>query len=124
MNSLTSQIYEIVMNLLVNKKANVLDVDSLIDKMYAQFKEFYDEDEFDKEALLRQIVFDYGVFDGESKILEDNRDHIEWLANERSEIQWTFWRRYKKYLEVIEKLPPAVVKEIDSTNKQTFCFLK
>ena len=118
MNSLTSQIYEIVMNLLVNKKANVLDVDSLIDKMYAQFKEFYDEDEFDKEALLRQIVFDYGVFDGESKILEDNRDHIEWLANERSEIQWTFWRRYKKYLEVIEKLPPAVVKEIDSTTDE------
>lgn len=118
MNNLSSQIYEAIMKLLVDKKAIPDDVDSLIDKMYGVFKELYPDDTFDKESVLRKIIFDYGVFDGEAKILEDNRDHIEWLSNERSEINWLFWKRYKKYLESIEKLPPAVVKKIDITTDE------
>lgn len=53
-----------------------------------------------------------------AKILEDNRDHEEWLADARSSIEWNFWNRYKKYLEVDEKLPPLVVKNIDETTEE------
>ena len=68
--------------------------------------------------MLRQILFDFGIFEGSAKVLEDNRDHQEWLADERSSIKWNFWSRYKKYLEAVEKLPPAVVANIDETTEE------
>ena len=113
-----AMIYDAVMKLLVEHRINVDGLEPEIEKMQAMFGAYYPDEQLDKEALLRQVLFDYGVFEGVAKILEDNRDHIEWLADERSSIKWNFWSRYKKYLEVDEKLPPTVVASIDETTEE------
>ena len=117
-------IYDNVMKLLVQGKISPDELSSEIAKMHASFGAYYEGEELDDEALLRQILFDYGVFEGSAKILKDNRDHKEWLADERSTINWNFWNRYKKYLTASEKLPPAVVKEIDNTTDEVLKLLE
>ena len=113
--NLYSTIYDNIMKLLVQKRITPDELESKISDMREMFASFYPEETLDQEALLRQILTDYGVFEGSAKVLEDNRDHKEWLAEERAHIEWNFWNRYKKYLEVEEKLPPAVVENIDET---------
>ncbi len=115
---LYSMIYDAVMKLLIEGRVSPDGLDIEISKLSAMFSIYYPDEHIDQEALLRQILFDYGVFEGPASILEDNRDHKEWLANERASIKWDFWSRYKKYLEVIEKLPPSVVSSIDQTTEE------
>lgn len=116
--NLYSTIYDNVMKLLVQHRITPDGLEDEIAKMKTMFGPYYQDEEIDTEVLLRNILFDYGVFEGNAKILEDNRDHKEWLADERSSITWNFWNRYKKYLEVDEKLPPAVVESIDDTTEE------
>ena len=116
--SLYSAIYDFVMNLLSQKKLTPDGLESEIQKVATMFAVYYPNEELDQEALLRQILYDYGIFEGTARVLEDNRDHKEWLADERASIKWNFWNRYRKYLEVDEKLPPAVVNSIDETTDE------
>ena len=116
--NLYSTIYDNMMKLLVQHRITPDDLESEISKLQMMFAAYYLEEELDSETLLRQILYDYGVFEGSAKVLEDNRDHQEWLADERASIKWNFWNRYKKYLEVSEKLPPAVVVSIDETTDE------
>ena len=116
--NLYSTIYDNMMKLLVQHRITPDELEKEITKMKMMFSLYYPEEDLDEEALLRNVLFDYGVFEGSAKILEDNRDHKEWLADERASIKWNFWSRYKKYLEVEEKLPPAVVTSIDETTDE------
>lgn len=116
--NLFATIYDNVMKLLVQHRITPDGLEAEISKMKMMFGPYYPDDDLDQEELLRQILFDYGVFEGTAKVLEDNRDHREWLADERASIKWNFWSRYKKYLEVEEKLPPAVVTSIDETTEE------
>jgi hypothetical protein len=115
-----SQIYNTVIKLLVEKKITPDKLEDTISKMHSTYCIYYPDEHLDKEQLLREILYDYGVFEGNAKILEDNRDHEEWLANERASIRWNFWNRYKKYLEedVDDKLPPSVVKSIEESTDE------
>ena len=116
--TLFATIYDNVMKLLVQHRITPDGLAAEITKMQLMFSAYYPDEELDQEELLRQILSDYGVFEGSAKVLEDNTDHQEWLADERSTISWNFWNRYKKYLEVSEKLPPAVVANIDETTEE------
>lgn len=116
--NLYTTIYDNVMKLLVQQRITPDGLATEIEKMQVMFAPYYLNEELDQEELLRHVLFDYGVFEGKAKVLEDNRDHKEWLAEERSSIKWHFWNRYKKYLEVVEKLPPAVVTSIDETTEE------
>ena len=117
-DQLYSMIYDNVMKLLAAKKITPDEIGVAVERLCSSFSCFYPEEQIDKEQLIRNIIFDFGVFEGAAKILEDNRDHKEWLADERADIKWDFWNRYKKYLEVEEKLPPSVVAEIDATTEE------
>lgn len=116
--NLYSMIYDNVMKLLVQHKITPDGLQDEITRQMTNFGRYYPDEEIDTEALLRKVLSDFGVFEGNAKILEDNRDHKEWLADERSSINWNFWNRYRKYLEVDEKLPPAVVESIDDTTEE------
>lgn len=116
--NLFSAIYDNVMKLLVQKRITPDGLEVEISRMKMMFAPYYPDDNLDQEELLRRILYDFGVFEGTAKVLEDNRDHREWLADERASIEWNFWSRYKKYLEIEEKLPPAVVASIDETTEE------
>lgn len=116
--SLFAAIYDNLLKLLVQHRITADSLEREIARMQMMLGPYYPDDNLDKEELLRQILFDFGIFEGTAKVLEDNRDHREWLADERASIKWSFWNRYKKYLEIAEKLPPAVVDGIDKTTEE------
>ena len=55
--------------------------------------------EVDIDALVRELEANLNVVVGSASTLtDDSGDHIPWLANRRAEIQWSFTRRYRRFL--------------------------
>ncbi|MCY4530048.1 MAG: Z1 domain-containing protein [Chloroflexi bacterium] len=53
----------------------------------------------DLDALVRELEANLNVVVGSAATLVDNSsDHIPWLAGRRAEIQWSFTRRYQRFL--------------------------
>lgn len=118
--SLRDIIYDSVYSLLCQKRITTDNLSEVIHEQFKNFSHFYEAEVVDEEEILRTILLNYGVFEGHSSVLEDNRNHIEWLANERATIKWNFWNRYKKYLskDKEERLPESVISEIDNTSEE------
>ena len=54
---------------------------------------------FDIEYLIRDIESRCEIWKGWATILEDNqKTHIAWLPDRKSQIKWKFWNRYQRYL--------------------------
>lgn len=123
-NRLFDQLYDNVMKLLIDKKIDLDGLEDEISKLNSIFSSYYPEEVLDEEELLRKVIYDYGIFEGTATVLKDNRDHEEWLANERAGIKWDFWNRYKKYLETVEKYPPTVVDSIDEVTDEILKLLE
>ena len=55
--------------------------------------------EIDIDALVRELEANLNVVVGSAATLtDDSSDHIPWLANRRAEIEWSFTRRYRRFL--------------------------
>lgn len=89
-----------------------------ITRLHAFYSPKFPSELLDEEALFRDVMFKYGVFEGKAQFLDDNRDHIEWFLENRASISWDFWNRYRKYLEEDEKLPPSVVESINDATDE------
>jgi hypothetical protein len=57
------------------------------------------EGKIDVETLVRDIESRCNVWIGRGTVLEKPEDHIVWLPNRRSRINWRLWNRYRRYLE-------------------------
>ncbi len=66
-------------------------------------------------ALIREVESRVVVWQERSTSLEDRTGHEDWLAAERENIKWSFWDRYRRYLEQVELLPPAVISRLDDS---------
>jgi hypothetical protein len=54
---------------------------------------------FDIESLVRDIESRCEIWKGRATVLKDNqKKHIVWLPDKKSQIDWKFWRRYQRYL--------------------------
>jgi hypothetical protein len=73
------------------------------------------EDVPDVEALVREIEARIVVWQERSTSLEDPSGHEDWLSTAKNEISWSFWDRYRRYLEQVELLPPAVISRLDES---------
>jgi hypothetical protein len=69
--------------------------------------------EVHEEKLVRDLESLFNVWIGAGTILDNQEDHIPWLAERRSEITWDFWNRYVRYLEEEEGWAPATLNSID-----------
>lgn len=116
--SLRDKVYDLVYDFLCQKIITTENLGEEIHKHSISLSTYYKDEVIDEEELLRTILLNYGVFEGHSSVLEDNRDHIEWLANERAGIKWNFWNRYEWYLSKKERLPEPVISEIDNTSEE------
>ena len=53
----------------------------------------------DIEALVRELEANLNVIVGQASVLvDDTREHVPWFAARRSEIEWSFSRRYARFL--------------------------
>ena len=68
--NLFATIYDNVMKLLVQHRITPDGLEAEISKMKMMFGPYYPDDNLDQEELLRQILFDFGVFEGTAKAAE------------------------------------------------------
>ena len=54
------------------------------------------------ESLIRNLQASYTVSVGIAGTLDDDRNHIEWLADNREQIEWKAWERYRRYLQDVK----------------------
>jgi hypothetical protein len=65
------------------------------------------------DELIADLQHSYNVFAGGSSILDDFRDHKEWLSDKRGSIEWKFWHRYERWLGEVKNWPQAMLRELD-----------
>ena len=65
-----SFIYDNVMKLLTQNRITPDGLGEEIAKMHVMFTAYYPNEQLDEEKLLRQILFDYGIFEGSAKVLD------------------------------------------------------
>ncbi|TDC52005.1 endonuclease [Jiangella ureilytica] len=74
-------------------------------------------DSLNIERLIRDIEADYNVHVGSWNALEDDTDHVPWLADRLGEkLSWKFWDRYMRFLRADQRLPPAAVRRTDEVS--------
>lgn len=117
-NSLDENVYDFVRNLFVSGRVNTDQLkQTIVDTANFMSLQFPGE-KAQIEDIYRNLMTDYVVYADEPKVLEDNRDHQEWLSNAKSDIEWNFWKRYKKYLTKDIRLPHAVIDNLDNTTDE------
>jgi hypothetical protein len=89
------------------------DISRAVDMVLGMLRGAHPAGDLDREWLIRQIESKCSVWIPSSNALEDMQDHIEWLAERRSMIEWRFWLRYERYLRDVQRWPPAVVARMD-----------
>ena len=111
-------VFKMVMSIVLKKSKmgtplKPKEIEEIIKNTIQQLKvlPIYSDEEIDEEVLFREIMSGYTTLGGGMTTLEDRRDHQEWLANERADIRWDYWRRYKDYL--TGKMAPAIVDTTD-----------
>lgn len=118
-STLYRMVYDNMMRLLVDDKITIHQVEEQIELLLPAFSAIYPDEVLDKEQLAKRIINDYGIFEGPSRVLQDNTDHKEWLAEERASIEWNLWNRYVKYLGTKKNpMPPSAIEGIDESTEK------
>lgn len=66
------------------------------------------------DTVITELEMGYDIWIGTGSILDDAReDHLAWLPERKSLIQWNFWRRYESWLTTEEGWPEAVLRGLD-----------
>lgn len=80
--------------------------------------------EIDVALLLRDLEGSLNVFQGEAVSLNNSDGHLPWLEQRDSDIKWSFWDRYLRYLKDREGLPPLVLDRLDQATRRTLSKLE
>ncbi len=72
----------------------------------------------DRARLIREIEAACNVWVESPTALENNADHVEWLADRRAEIEWALWNRYRRYLEDEKQWPRPTIRRLDEVTDQ------
>ena len=113
MRDLESALFDALTGGLINGTFDANNIDQVYPQIKLGLSYAYPNDSVDDETVIRRALASYNVYVGDPSYLDNNKDHEEWLPNERSEIQWKYWERYKEYLLKMCKLPAGVVTDVD-----------
>lgn len=83
-----------------------------IQPVVAMLHALYPGKSIDEDRLYRDLLSIYNVYVANETQLRDDRDHIVWLPDRKSEITWGFWNRYRNYLEDIKSYPSIVISKL------------
>lgn len=72
----------------------------------------------DRQVLQREVETLVSVWQDDSVELVSDEGHIEWLSEARADRSWPFWDRYRRYLEDVKGMPPAVVRQLDRSTEK------
>jgi hypothetical protein len=83
-----------------------------IQPVLAMLHVLYPDQIIDEERLYRDLLSINNVYVANETQLRDDRDHIVWLPDRKSEITWGFWNRYRHYLEDVKSYPSIVISKL------------
>ena len=78
-------------------------------------------EEVDEAALFRDVQSQVNTWQAEPSVLRD-RKHVDWLPQrkaEMAELEWSFWKRYRQYLEEEKHWPSSVTAKLDKITDAT-----
>ena len=68
----------------------------------------------DIEYLIKDVESRCEIWKGRAAVLEDNqKKHVVWLPDKKSQLDWKFWRRYQRYLMEDKGIPESSIIRID-----------
>ncbi|WP_270406033.1 Z1 domain-containing protein [Paenibacillus timonensis] len=83
-----------------------------IQPVLAMLHALYPGQSIDEDRLYRDLLSINNVYVANETQLRDDRDHVVWLPDRKSEIQWGFWNRYRNYLEDVKSYPSIVISKL------------
>ena len=120
---LYNTLYSALSDILIKKKS-VKEVEKAIPGLLNVYQQIYPDESVDPEKLFRAVVKDYNVWVGDYTVLEDSRDHEEWLASEKASIEWDYTERYLKYLKTVKHFPQAAVDSVEESSGRILSLLE
>jgi hypothetical protein len=70
-------------------------------------------DGLDEDALVRELESLYTIWIGQPTFLDDQQGHEPWLPQNKADISWEFWNRYRRYLEEEKGWSPFTVDRLE-----------
>jgi hypothetical protein len=77
-----------------------------------------------RDELIRIVESKVVVWQPPATSLEDRTGHVEWLPARQEQVEWKFWNRFRRYLEEVALLPPAVIARLDEATDQVLSKLE
>lgn len=91
---------------------NSEDVDQAVTLALGVVRTMHPHLPVDDDELRREVESQCNVWVPTERTLEGNDDHQDWLDGARPAIEWNFWSRYERYLEMDKGWAPAQVRRL------------
>lgn len=73
----------------------------------------------DRDLLIREVQTLYNIRIDDFRIIEASERRRPWINEKKASVNWTFWNRYREYLETVKNLSNTVVNQIDRLTDRT-----
>lgn len=75
--------------------------------------------ELDRNYLIREVEALYNIRMDDFRIIEDEERRTPWIGNAKASITWSFWNRYRDYLQIEKNYSDTVLNQIDKLTDRT-----
>ena len=75
--------------------------------------------ELDRNYLIREVESLYNIRMDDFRIIEDEERRTPWISNAKANITWSFWNRYRDYLQIEKNYSDTVLNQIDKLTDRT-----
>lgn len=75
--------------------------------------------DFDRDYLIREVESLYNIRMDEFRIIENEERRNPWIGNVKASIDWSFWNRYRDYLQIEKNYSDIVLNQIDKLTDRT-----
>ena len=73
----------------------------------------------DKDTLIREVQAIYNIRVDDFRIIEAAERRMPWINENKSKITWSFWNRYREYLQYDKNYPDKVLTQLDKLTDRT-----
>ena len=75
--------------------------------------------EHDRNYLIREVESLYNIRMDDFRIIENAERRSPWIGNQKANIAWNFWNRYRDYLQIEKNYSDVVINQIDKLTDRT-----
>lgn len=73
----------------------------------------------DKAALIREVQSIYNIRMDGFRIIEKEESRLPWINDKKTSIEWSFWNRYRDFLQDEKNFPDAVLNQLEKLTDRT-----